>query len=202
MTPLRTSPARSAALANARGGVLLSAVVPPHPLNESGAAVDCGLRPVAQKPRGRDRLIFLPARRGFQGGDVPLKNTWIGAATWPKSLIVERNVLTGCNVFSTGRRLTSTGRPVFSTSPVFAFCPLYLSLFLVNKERDKKEQGERQSTSQGRCLFFNPRVFTPIHRLSVECVEPVGLAIQCSQADKRGDPRIHTFFCLPLPENR
>lgn len=99
------------------------------------------------------------------------ENRWILPCTRPKSLIVYNYGPTSCMRFSTGCDSVSTDSPVFSTCRFFAVFAslLSISLFLKKKKREKKHgEKNRQSTGFSSCLFFNPRVFTPIHPFSVD----------------------------------
>ena len=102
------------------------------------------LRTTGEGKDGRGRFRQKVAGRCTQ-------NPWITRSTAPKSLIVYKCGPTGCPSFSTGRAAASTGRPVFSTCPIFAvFRPcLSISLFLKKKRREK-EPGEKNG---------HPRVF-------------------------------------------
>lgn len=151
---------------------------------------------------GGGRPLFLSGLGKPQGGGTPLKNTWIGAAMRCKSLIGEANSPTSSAPFSTSRLFVSTCRAIYSTSRLFGGWPLYLSLLLVNKEREESRQGVAASTGWKRCLFFNPHVFPVIHGSLVDCVDGWSLAVQGSLTFSGGYPRIHRFFCAPLPENR
>lgn len=118
-------------------------------------------------PEGKDgegRFLQKVGGRGAQ-------NRWIRQCTAHKSLIVYKSTPTGCRPFSTCCASASTCCPCFSTCRLFgrfASSSLYLSLFKEEEGRKTAKKEEQASTGFRKCLFFNPRVFRPIHPFSVD----------------------------------
>ena len=155
------------------------------------------LAPSARSKSGRGQATF----RQKVGGGV-LENPWIGEFFSPKSLMLEQKCLTGYAEFSTCHSEFSTCSAFFSTCRFFWQPRLYLSISLFLKEEEKKEEQARRkgrSTCSDRCLFFNPRVCTPIHGFFVDSVGRVFRVVAGIDGDSGRHPRIHGLFYPPAP---
>jgi len=126
------------------------------------------LRTIEEEGNGQGRFWQKVVGRCTQ-------NPWISLLTAPKSLIVYKCGPTGYRPFYTCCASVSTCPVIFSTCLLFRlFGPVSIYLSLFKEEEERKEGWREKQVSTGflNCLFFNPRVFFPIHPYSVDCVGP------------------------------